>query len=254
MIHFNNDATERDTFMLQQFVLPAMSFALSATTVPGPLTAYIVNTTLTHGWRKALLVVLAPLITDAPIIILMTFILGKMPPEVLNIIRIGGGGLLLYIAYGAWQQYRSDTVFDSVDEASKNDSTQSWQRVMMTGVMMNYLSPGPYLFWATVNGPLLISALEISVGHALVFLMAFYGTFLIGLSGWVLLFHKIGQANDRYLRIIILLTIGLLIWFGTSLIMSAIGLDQYHPILVMSMIALFIVIRYFFRAKSINEP
>ena len=240
--------------MLQQFVIPAMSFAFSATTVPGPLTAYIVNTTLTHGWRKALLVVIAPLLTDAPIIILMTFILGQMPPEVLNIIRIGGGGLLLYIAYGAWQQYQSDIVFDHVDESSKNDNIQSWQRVMMTGVMMNYLSPGPYLFWATVNGPLLISALEISVGHAIVFLMAFYGTFLVGLSGWVFLFHQIGQTNDRYLRIIILLTIGLLIWFGTSLIMSGIGLDSYHPFIVMGMITCFIVARYFSTTKSINEP
>ena len=240
--------------MLQQFVLPAMSFALSATTVPGPLTAYIVNTTLTQGWRKALLVVLAPLLTDAPIIILMTFILGQMPPEVLNMIRIGGGGLLLYIAYGAWQQYQSDTVFDTVDDPSKNDGIQSWQRIMMTGVMMNYLSPGPYLFWATVNGPLLISALEISVGHALAFLMAFYGTFLIGLSGWVFLFHKIGQANDRYLRIIILLTIGLLIWFGTSLIMSAIELDSYHPFLVFGIIVIFMIARYFSTPKSINVP
>ncbi len=235
--------------MLQQFVLPAMSLGLSATTVPGPLTAYIVNTTLTQGWRKALLVVLAPLITDAPIIILMTFILGQMPSEILNIIRIGGGGLLLYIAYGAWQQYQSGIVLDSVDETSKNNSVRSWQRVMMTGVMMNYLSPGPYLFWATVNGPLLLSALEISVGHAMVFLIAFYGTFLIGLSGWVFLFHKIGQANDRYLRIIILLTIGLLIWFGTSLIMSAIGLDSYHPFIVIGSIVFFIVARYFLHRK-----
>jgi len=240
--------------MLQQFILPAMSFALSATTVPGPLTAYIVNTTLTQGWRKALLVVFAPLITDAPIIILMTFILGQMPPEVLNIIRMGGGILLLYIAYGAWQQYQSDIMLDTVNKPSEDAELQSWQRVMMTGVMMNYLSPGPYLFWATVNGPLLISALEISVGHAIVFLIAFYGTFLVGLCGWVFLFHYIGQADERYLRIIILLTIGLLIWFGTSLIMSAIGFDSYHPFLAISIMVVTFVVRYFSTPKSINMP
>ena len=192
--------------LFQLCSLPAISFALSATTVPGPLTAYIVNTTLTQGWRKGLLVVLSPLLTDAPIIILMTFILGQLPPEALNLIRIGGGILLLYIAYGAWQQYQSGVMFDTVNESSGQTGIQSWRRVMLTGVMMNYLSPGPYLFWATVNGPLLVSALALSVGHAVVFLLAFYGTFLIGLCGWVFLFHHIRQVDERYLRMVILLT------------------------------------------------
>ena len=239
--------------MLQQFILPAISFALSATTVPGPLTAYIVNTTLTQGWRKALLVVLSPLITDAPIIILMTFILGQLPPEALNLIRIGGGILLLYIAYGAWKQYQLGVMFEAVDDTAQQEGIQSWQRVMLTGVMMNYLSPGPYLFWATVNGPLLVSALALSVGHALVFLLAFYGTFLIGLCGWVFLFHHIRQVDERYLRMVILLTIGLLVWFGTSLMMSAIGLDRYHPVLVIALAIGLFVIRYRPTTKGVNE-
>ena len=239
--------------MLQQFILPAISFALSATTVPGPLTAYIVNTTLTQGWRKALLVVLSPLITDAPIIILMTFILGQLPPEVLNLIRIGGGLLLLYIAYGAWQQYQSGVMFEAVNAETPPAGIQTWRRVMLTGVMMNYLSPGPYLFWATVNGPLLISALEVSAVHALVFLLAFYGTFMIGLCGWVFLFHHIRQVDERYLRMVILLTIGLLLWFGTSLIMTAVGLDNYHLVLVVLMAIVFFIVHYLSPSKSINE-
>lgn len=207
--------------MLQQFILPAISFGLSATTVPGPLIAYLINTTLTQGWRKAMLIVLSPVITDAPIIILMTFILGQMPDEVLRLIQLGGGLLLFYIAYGAWQQYRSEDILTTLS-GDTDVGTQSWQRVLGTGVMMNYLSPGPYLFWATINGPLLVSALELSIGHALVFLVAFYGTFMLGLSCWIFLFHMLRQINVRYLKLIILLTIGLLLFFGTSLILSAI--------------------------------
>lgn len=207
--------------MLQQFIIPAISFGLSATTLPGPSIAYLVNTTLTQGWRKALLVVLAPFITDPPIILLMVFILQQMPDSVLKLIQIGGGLLLYFIAWGAWQQYQSDAIFS--DAKSKTAIPHSGRRVLATGVMMNFLSPGPYLFWGTINGPLLVSALKLSVGHAIAFLLAFYGTFLLGLSSWVLLFHFVGQINKRYLKMIILATIGLLLWFGTSLIFSAIG-------------------------------
>jgi len=209
--------------MFQQFILPAISFGVSATTVPGPLIAYLINTTLTQGWRKALLVVFSPLITDAPIIILMVFILGQMPDNILRLIQLGGGLLLYYIAWGAWKQYQAGITIDTEKAKTETDITQSWQRVLATGVMMNFLSPGPYLFWATVNGPLLVSALELSLGHALAFLVAFYGTFMLGLSGWIFLFHHLRRVNQRYLKAIILLTIALLLWFGTSLILSAVG-------------------------------
>lgn len=209
--------------MFQQFILPAISFGVSATTVPGPLIAYLINTTLTQGWRKALLVVFSPLITDAPIIILMVFILGQMPDNILRLIQLGGGLLLYYIAWGAWKQYQAGITIDTEKAKTETDITQSWRRVLATGVMMNFLSPGPYLFWATVNGPLLVAALELSLGHALAFLVAFYGTFMLGLSGWIFLFHHLRRVNQRYLKGIILLTIALLLWFGTSLILSAVG-------------------------------
>jgi len=209
--------------MLQQFILPAISFGISATTVPGPLIAYLINTTLTQGWRKALLIVFSPLITDAPIIILMVFILGQMPDSALKLIQLGGGLLLYYIAWGAWQQYRSGVTIDVSADDDDAQAVQSWRRVLATGMMMNFLSPGPYLFWATVNGPLLVSALALSIGHALAFLVAFYGTFMLGLSGWIFLFHHLRKVNDHYLKGIILLTIALLLWFGTVLILSALG-------------------------------
>ena len=82
--------------------------------------------------------------------------------------------------------------------------------------------------------------------HGLAFIVAFYGTFLIGLSGWVLLFHRISKVNQRYLRYIILLTIGLLIWFGTSLILSAVSLSAYHPVLMLGLLVIGVIGRYRF--------
>ena len=205
--------------MLQQLIAPALSFGLSAAVIPGPLIAFLVKTALTLGWRKALLIVLSPLITDAPIIVLMTFILGQLPPALLNVIQFSGGCLLLFIAWGALKQYRAGASLDALQKDTVTD--ESWQRVLLTGVLMNLLSPGPWLFWATVNGPLLLVALEASLAHALAFLLAFYGSFLGGLCGWVFLLHQARRVRAEYLRYVILATAILLTSFGISLIAAA---------------------------------
>ena len=221
--------------MISQFVLPAFSFGLSAAVIPGPLIAYVVNTTLTQGWRRALLVVLAPLITDAPIIVLMTFLLGQMPDEILKLIQLGGGILLLAIAWGARKQYQSGITMNLAEGAAPSPA-HSGRRVLLTGIAMNFLSPGPYLFWASVNGPLLVQALDVSALHALAFLLAFYGTFLCGLCGWVLLFHHVGRVRVEHLRMVILATILLLLWFSIDLITDALSLAAYHPLIFVAVL------------------
>jgi len=213
--------------MISQFILPAFSFGLSAAVIPGPLLAYVVNTTLTQGWRKAILIVMAPLITDAPIIILMTFLLGQLPDDALRLIQLAGGALLLTIAWGARHQYQSGVAMNlAADTASRR--THSRRRVLMTGIAMNFLSPGPYLFWARVNGPLLVQAIDISVWHAMAFLFVFYATFLCGLCAWVLLFHQVGRVRVSTLRALILVTMLLLLWFGMRLIADALDLAAYQ--------------------------
>lgn len=158
--------------MLQEFIAPAMSFGLGAATIPGPLIAYLVNVAASQGWRMALLVVLAPLLTDAPIIVLMTFVLGQLPAEALKLIQLGGGCLLLFIARGALLQFRVGQV---LGQAADGGSAAAYgrRRVLLTGVGMNLLSPGPWLFWATVNGPLLLKSMDYSAAHTLAFLLAF---------------------------------------------------------------------------------
>ncbi|MFN8375327.1 MAG: hypothetical protein U0694_20920 [Anaerolineae bacterium] len=56
--------------------------------------------------------------------------------------------------------------------------------------MMNFLSPGPYLFWSLINGPLLIQALNTSPLHAIAFLLSFYGVFIALLAVMVLIFAR----------------------------------------------------------------
>ncbi len=226
--------------MLETFILPAISFALSATMLPGPMQAYIVNTTLQHGWRKGIAIVFSPLLTDIPIIIVVVFLLGQLPPVFLQGIRLFGGLFLLFIAWGAWRQYQKGI---RIETDANKPSSGHFGKILLTAVLMNWFSPGPYLFWTAINGPLLLQALDESPVHAVAFLVAFYGTFIIGLSSLVFLFHAMRRVNETTLGYIILLTIGLLVVFGTALIFDALGLSHLHPPLIV-MFAVLTLIRW----------
>ncbi|MEL6526128.1 MAG: LysE family transporter, partial [Chloroflexota bacterium] len=97
--------------MFETIILPSISLGLSATSIPGPLQAYLLNITLNYGWRRGLLVILSPLITDGPIIFVTVFVLQQIPEWAIQSIRAAGGLLLLWIAWGAWQQLQSGAEF-----------------------------------------------------------------------------------------------------------------------------------------------
>ena len=225
--------------LFNQIMLPAMSYGLSATSIPGPLQAYLLNVTLRHGWRRGLLVVLAPLIVDGPVILLTVFILNGLPDTVIQVIRVLGGLLLLYIAWGAWQQLRAGANFSADANADKAKHDDAPMRIMGTAVAMNIFSPGPYIFWGTVNGILLIDAYNLAGFWGVAAMMlSFYGVFLGGMSLLVLLFSRLGEIDERLTRIILMITIGLLILFGTGLLFEAANAQQLHRTLSVVVILL----------------
>ncbi len=226
--------------MLNATILPAIAFGVGAAVIPGPLLAFLISTILTRGARVALLVVLAPLLTDAPIILLMTFVLGQLPPTVLQLIQLAGGCLLLSIAWGAARRLDADSLLRLAPEAAES---QSGYRVLLTAIAMNCLSPGPWLFWATVNGPLLLAALGESLWLALAFLLAFYGVFLGGLCLWIALFHQLRRVDARYLRALLFATTLLLLWFGVGLMVEALDASHLQPLVALALASLILARR-----------
>jgi threonine/homoserine/homoserine lactone efflux protein len=85
-------------FMLELFAR-AFNLGLVATIMPGPLQTLAINSALSHGWRKSLLIGIAPLLSDLPIIFIVLFFLRQFPPEFLSIMRLVGGVFLLNIAW-----------------------------------------------------------------------------------------------------------------------------------------------------------
>lgn len=197
-----------------------VTLGATAGLLPGPLQSYLIQTTLTQGWRKSLPLVLSPLIADIPVILLTTLVLSQVPPELIRAIQILGGLFVLWLARGAWLNFRAGAQIG----AGGDVEVVPVRQLLTRAVLVNLLSPGPIIFWATVNGPLLVQGLRESVLHGVAFLVAFYGTFLGVLVGFVGVFNKMRALDPRITRVLLLIITIMLVVFGLSLIGQGLGL------------------------------
>ncbi len=203
------------------FISQGISIAFAAGAQPGPFTTFLIGRTLAQGWRKSIILVLTPLVTDVPIIVLALIILKQFPPELIRLVQLVGGLYLLWIAYGSWKQFRAGTISFKADDSSAGVSQQ---KLLMQGAVMGWLSPGPYIFWATLNGPLLVRGLNESVLSGVGFLLGFYGTFIGILSLYVLVFDRLRRIDERVTRGIIVVTLIVMVVFGFWLIGQGLGI------------------------------
>ena len=202
-----------------ELLVRGLTLGLNAGLSPGPLQTYVIQTSLLLGWRRSLIVALSPLITDIPIIVLIVFVLAQFPPAFIQIIRIAGGVFLLYLAWNTWKDIQRGVHIGAVQAGSAPTSQRT---VLLRAVQMNYLSPGPYIFWGTINGPLLIQGLNQSLLHGLGFLLGFYGMFLSLMCGLILLTDRLRTLSDRANRVILVGLALVLAVFGLSLIVQGI--------------------------------
>jgi threonine/homoserine/homoserine lactone efflux protein len=147
------------------FLTTGTILGLSAGFAPGPLLALVVSETLQHDMKAGVKVALAPILTDLPIIIFTLFILAKLSRfhHVLGAISIIGACFILYMGIDNCRTKGMD-ISDSVDKP------KSLQR----GIIVNALSPYPYLFWFSVGGPTTIKAMDVSLLAAISFIGSFY--------------------------------------------------------------------------------
>ena len=132
--------------MLTYLILGA-TYAFAAAMQPGPLQAFIVSQTLKIGWKRTLPTAFAPVLSDIPVIIIVLLLLTNFPSWLLRFLQIGGGLLLLYLAYGSFRTFLNFNKLKNAEE-NKRDNT-FWK-----AVMINILNPNPYLGWSLVMGPL----------------------------------------------------------------------------------------------------
>jgi threonine/homoserine/homoserine lactone efflux protein len=143
---------------------------LSAGLTPGPMLTLVVSQTLRYNVREGMKVALSPLFTDLPIIVLTLWALSRLASfqPIMGILSLVGG---FYVTYLAWECFQSG----EIGRIPVDDVPHSLRK----GVILNLLNPAPYLFWATVGGPLIVQPREGRIAAAALFLVSFY-TLLVG--------------------------------------------------------------------------
>lgn len=169
----------------------------TAAAQPGPFQAYLLSQTLQNGWRRTLLAAFAPLVSDGPIIILVLFILTRMPAWFLYSLQLIGGLFLLYLARNAFRLFQTPAPIPTSGEQASVPRQNIFE-----AALMNALAPGPYIFWATIAGPILLAGWRESAGHGLSFLVGFYGTLIAGFMGFVTLFALAKRVDPRLNRLL----------------------------------------------------
>lgn len=174
------------------YLIQGLGFGLAAASQPGPLQTYLISQALTRGWKKSLVNALAPLISDAPIILLCVLVLSQVPEWFQRFLFIAGGVFVLYLAYGTYKTWKN---FDE-------NQTQTESKIdgLPKAVMMNFLSPGPYIFWSLVTGPILVKGWRETPIQGLSLLLGFYISFISALMLIIFIFGtaaKIGPKVNR---------------------------------------------------------
>ncbi len=194
--------------------LQGAAIGFTASVSPGPLLAFLVNRSVSGGWRSGTPVAFAPLISDAPIIAGVLLLFNHLPAVFLRGIGLAGGVFIWYLAWGTWHQWRAGAGSDLT--ASQINGSSLWR-----AVGLNYLNPSPYLFWGLANGPILMAAWQVSVFHAGAFLLGFYGVFVSGMLCLAALFGQARRLGTSTARFLLLVSIGVLVLYGGLLIWQA---------------------------------
>ncbi len=208
-----------DVTALVRFFSQGAALGFTAAATPGSLQTLLISETLLGGFKRGARITLAPLITDAPIIVAVLFILQRVPSIVVQILSLAGGVFVLYLAWSLLKQWRQDKQLTVNVEGAQSIG---W-RGLWRAAIVNWLNPNPYLFWTLVGGPTLIAALNQSAAQGVAFLIGMYGVFIGSMLIIVAVFHFARHLGPRVVRGLLLISIVVLAIFGVLLLTRGLG-------------------------------
>lgn len=192
---------------MQPYLLQGILFGFAAAAQPGPLQTYIISQALAKGWEKSLPAAFAPLVSDGPIIALCLLVLSQVPAWFQDSLYIASGVFVLYLAYGAYKTWKN---FD----AHRSETQMVRGQSILKAAFVNVLSPGPYIFWSLVTGPILVAGWRESPVLGITFVSGFYGTFILFLMLIIVLFGTLRNLGEKIRRALLGLSAAALFCFG----------------------------------------
>ena len=207
--------------MIADAIVQGIGFGLSAGAIPGPLQTFLFLQTLKQGASRTLPLATAPLWSDGPIIALMVLILGQVGDLFISMIGLMGAIFILYLARGVYLQIRAGGFSLTADIESAID-TGHWVKELRQLVLINVFNPNPWIFWGTVTGPLLVAYWQDSFLTAIVFLCAFYGSFIGLVVILILIFHQTRLMGEQVVNLLLRVGVVILVVFALLLLQRSI--------------------------------
>ncbi len=197
-----------------QYAVLGLTLGLGAGLAPGPLLALVITTALTRGFPAALRVSLVPLVSDTVIVVASLFVVHSLPTRATGVLGVVGGVFVVWLGVEALREKPAEV------EAAPPDVNVQFRK----GVLVNLLSPHPWLFWLTVGCPILVAAWAESPPAAVAFLVCFYAV-LVGSK--VVVSAVVAASRTRLspvaLRRAHLVSAGLLLVAGALLVVEFAG-------------------------------
>lgn len=189
------------------YILQGIGYGFAAAAQPGPFQTYLISQSLLKGWKRSLPAAFAPLVSDGPIIALCLLVLTRVPVWFTEFLYMAGGLFLLYLAYTTYKAWRHFHLLIS------NQETETQQSILRAA-LINALSPGPYIFWSLVTGPILMTSWRETPIHGIGFMAGFYITMISSLMTMIFIFSTARQLGPRVNRALLGISAIALLCFG----------------------------------------
>lgn len=162
-------------------ILSAIVLGFSAGVSPGPLLTLTISQTIRHHWKEGMKVAFAPLVTDAPIILVSYIFVNQLARDgvILGILSTGGGLFLAYLSYESF-----------TCRPPELDTELLNPRSLQKGILVNFLNPNPYLFWISVGTPMLVQSSRDGWIYPALFLFFFFLLLIGSKIGIAWLVHR----------------------------------------------------------------
>lgn len=176
---------------MNEYLLQGLALGFSGGLAPGPLLALVLSATLRGGFRHGLLVSIAPLLTDLPIVLLALTVVSQLPNTALRVLSLAGAAVLVFHGSSTIRDARR-TRFSELSAVAAGSMSST--RTLRQGIMVNFLNPNPWMFWISIGAPLTRSAWLDAPHYVVAFLVPFY-VLLVG--GKVLLAGAVHAGRSR---------------------------------------------------------
>lgn len=201
-----------------QYLMTGATLGLAAGISPGPILALVIRESLQNGRKAGIKVATVPLFSDLPIVLLTLFILNHFADYqmILGIISFLGAAFILLLA---WESLLVKPI--------QGDITPPRFTTFWKGVVANFFSPHPYLFWLLVGSPMVLKAWKVTPWAAFAYILGFY-VCIVGAKivvAWLSDRSKNFLGSKGYLTVIRILGVILLV-LAVYLVLDGIRLLQ----------------------------